>query len=76
MFFLMMDIGPSIYYSIICIKRWKIELKTILHESKSIRCLFIIIIVGGQNLSSCVGLKPPFTNNNASKEEKALGNAP
>ena len=33
-------------------------------------------IVGGQNLSFCVGLKAPFTNNNASEEEKALGKAP
>ena len=31
---------------------------------------------GGQNLSFCVGLKTPFTNNNASEEEKALGKAP
>ena len=33
-------------------------------------------IVGGQNLSFYVGLKAPFTNNNASEEEKALGKAP
>ena len=31
---------------------------------------------GGQDLSFCVGLKVPFTNNNASEEEKALGKAP
>ena len=31
---------------------------------------------GGQNLSFCVGLKAPFTNDNAFEEEKALGNAP
>ena len=33
-------------------------------------------IVGGQNLSFYVGLKAPFTNNNVSEEEKALGKAP
>ena len=32
--------------------------------------------VGGQDLSFCVGLKTPFTNNNASEEEKVLGKAP
>ena len=32
--------------------------------------------VGGQDLSFCVGLKAPFTNNNTSEEEKALGKAP
>ena len=32
--------------------------------------------MGGQDLSFCVGLKTPFTNNNESEEEKALGNAP
>ena len=31
---------------------------------------------GGHNLSFCVGLKAPFTNNNASEEEKAMGKAP
>ena len=31
---------------------------------------------GGQDLSFYVGLKAPFTNNNASEEEKALGKAP
>ena len=30
----------------------------------------------GKDLSFCVGLKPPFTNNNASEEEKMLGKAP
>ena len=32
--------------------------------------------VGGQDLSFCVGLKSPFTNNSVSNEEKALGKAP
>ena len=32
--------------------------------------------VGGQDLSFCIGLKTPFTNNNVSEEEKALGKAP
>ena len=32
--------------------------------------------MGDQNLSFCVGLKAPITNNKASEEEKALGNAP
>ena len=36
---------------------------------------FFIIIVGGQNLSFCIGLKVPFTNNNTSEEKKALGKA-
>ena len=31
---------------------------------------------GDQDLSFCVGVKTPFTNNNASEEEKALGKAP
>ena len=31
---------------------------------------------GGQNLSFCVGLKAPFTNNNVSEEEKVLEKAP
>ena len=31
--------------------------------------------MGGKDLSFCVGLKTPFTNNNASKEEKMLGEA-
>ena len=31
---------------------------------------------GGQNLSFCVGLKVPFTNNNTSEEKKTLGKAP
>ena len=30
----------------------------------------------GQDLSFCVGVKAPFTNNNASEEEKSLGKAP
>ena len=34
------------------------------------------VIVGGQDLSFCVGVKAPFTNNNASEEEKVLGKAP
>ena len=45
--------------------------------------LYVIIYVkrliykcGGQNLSFCVEFKAPFTNNNASEEEKALGKAP
>ena len=37
---------------------------------------FIFAIVRGQNLSFCVGLKAPFTNNNAFEEEKALEKAP
>ena len=32
--------------------------------------------VGGQNLSFYVGLRTPFTNNNASEEEKVLEKAP
>ena len=35
-----------------------------------------MILVGGKDLSFCVRLKAPFTNNNASEEEKALGKAP
>ena len=31
---------------------------------------------GGQNLSFCVGLKAPLTNDNAFEEEKVLGKAP
>ena len=31
---------------------------------------------GGQNLRFCIGLKIPFTNNNASEEKKALEKAP
>ena len=33
-------------------------------------------IVGGKDLGFCVGFKAPFTNNNASEEEKVLGKAP
>ena len=36
----------------------------------------MIYICGGQDLSFCVGLKVPFTNNNAFEEKKALGKAP
>ena len=32
-------------------------------------------IVGGKDLSFCVGLKAPFANSNASDEEKVLGKA-
>ena len=35
-----------------------------------------ICIVGGQDLSFCVGLKTPFTNKSTSKEEKTFGKAP
>ena len=32
--------------------------------------------MGGKNLSFCVGLKTPFANSHASKEEKVLGKTP
>ena len=32
--------------------------------------------MGGKDLSFGVGLKAPFTNNNASEEEKAWGKTP
>ena len=32
--------------------------------------------MGGKDLSFCVGFKTPFTNNNASEDEKVLGKAP
>ena len=32
--------------------------------------------MGGKDLSFSVGLKAPFTNNNASEEEKELGKVP
>ena len=38
--------------------------------------LCIIVIVGGQNLSLCVGLKVPLFNNNTSEEKKAWEKAP
>ena len=37
---------------------------------------FNIYIVGSKDLSFYVGFKAPFTNNNASEEEKALGKTP
>ena len=37
--------------------------------------LCIYIYVGAKNLSLCIGLKAPFTNNNMSEEEKVLGKA-
>ena len=37
---------------------------------------FLWAIVRGKDLSFCVGPQTPFTNKNASKEEKMLGKAP
>ena len=36
----------------------------------------LINIVGGQDLSFCVGLKAPFTNKSTFEEEKTFGKAP
>ena len=38
--------------------------------------IWIIVIVGGKDLSFCVELKVPFANSNAFEEEKVLGKAP
>ena len=35
-----------------------------------------IYIVGGKDLSFCVGFKASFTNNNESKKEEMLGKTP
>ena len=32
--------------------------------------------MGGKDLGFCIGLQAPFTNKNASEEEKMLGKAP
>ena len=46
-------------------------------KEKSFDYVTIIWKCGGdKDLSFCVGLKAPFTNNNVSKEEKVLGKAP
>ena len=34
------------------------------------------MVVGGKNLSFCVGSQAPFTNKNTSEKEKMLGEAP
>ena len=56
----------------LCIHKLKLYIFSL---GKREKLKFWGVIVGGQDLSFCVGVKTPFTNNNASEEEKALGKA-
>ena len=51
-------------------------IKIILIYNYQFKIQFGIISVGGQDLSFCVGLKAPFTNESTFEEEKTFGKAP